>query len=149
MGDEDGEDGLIPVFLPAGGLGQELGLVHKVSQVFFVGLALDFEDVQGVGGDDNRIGAGAVFGDMADGPPDSLAGGGAREVGGQSGKAVLHHRLTRDRAQADRAAERSLGSKEAVIVVDAGLKPAVPEGEAVMGRHRCQRITMVGIAQMF
>jgi len=41
MGDENGEDGLIAVFFPAGGLGQELGLVQKVSQVFFVGLALD------------------------------------------------------------------------------------------------------------
>jgi len=144
MGDEDGEDGLILVFLPAGGLGQELGLVQEVSQVFFVGLALDFEDVQGVWGDDNRIGAGAVFRDMADGPPDSLAERGAGAVRGQAGrvgKAVLHHRLARDGAQADRAAERSLGSKEAVIVVDAGLKPAVPEGEAsmVVG-HKRQRI---------
>jgi len=141
MGDEDGEDGLISVFFPAGGLGQELGLAKKVSEVFFVRLALDLEDVQGVGGDDNRIGTGTVFGDMADGPPDSLAERGAGEVGGQSDKAVLHHLLARDRADADRAAEGSLGGKEAVVVVDAGLKPAVPESEAVrIVGHRRQRI---------
>jgi len=83
--------------------------------------------MQGVGGDDNRIGAGAVFGDMGDGPADSLAERGAGGVGGDVDKAVFHHRLARDRAQADRATERSVRSKVAMIVVYAGLKPAVPE----------------------
>ena len=132
------------MFFPAGGLGQELDLVKKASQVFFVGLALGLEDVQGVWGDDNRIGTGAVFGDMGDGPPHSLAEGGAGAVRGQAGrvgKAILHHRLARDRAQADRAAERSLRGKGAVVVVDAGLKPAVPESETVtVIGHRRQRI---------
>jgi len=111
--------------------------------------------MQGVGGDDNRIGAGAVFGDMGDGPADSLAERGGREVGGRVGKAVLHHRLTWDRADADRAAERSLGSEDAVIVVNAGLKPAVPESEAIAvvghvnGLETNKRITTVSIAQMF
>jgi len=94
VGDEDEADGLMGVGAPVGGGGEESGVLLQPLNIGRGRVALDFEDIDLLLGDNDSVGAGATMGEVLKCAADSAMERALGRVGGRATLEALKDGLT-------------------------------------------------------
>gem|GEM_PF-5115822 len=98
VGEEHEADGLMGMGAVVGGGWEEGGVLLQPSQVGQGGVALDFEDIDLLWGDDDSVGAGAAMSDVLECAAASAMERALSRVSGRAALEALKHSLAVDRA---------------------------------------------------